>query len=106
MTYDGTELLTKPANQNLDVRFTQTRDPLQWYATIKMGPKETFKIGPANIAALLNNVANLIRTECAYSDLKVHGPEACEEAAKPRKRRIVRGTGDQDSQERLADGKE
>ncbi len=71
--------LKKPACQNIDVTFFQGRNALEWNARVDCG-EDRFYIGPANIATVLNNIANLVRTEAAYADLKVHGPEAVEAA--------------------------
>lgn len=64
--------MTKPPCQNIDVKVFQFREPGQWKARILVGEDE-FVVGPANIASIMNNVANFIRTEAAYADLKVHG---------------------------------
>lgn len=74
--------MEKSACQNIDVHVFQTRNPLEWKARVVCGT-QTFTIGPANIATVLNNVANLVRTEAAYADLKVHGPEEIEKATAP-----------------------
>ncbi len=74
--------MEKPACQNIDVHYYQTRNPLEWKARIEVGT-QTFTVGPANIATILNNVANLVRTEAAYADLKVHGPDEISKAMEP-----------------------
>lgn len=74
--------MTKPPCQNIDVYFYQTRNALAWKARVVCG-SQTFTIGPANIATVLNNVANLVRTEAAYADLQVYGPEAIGKALEP-----------------------
>lgn len=85
--------LKKLACQNIDVTFFQGRNALEWNARVDCG-EDRFYIGPANIATVLNNVANLVRTESAYADLKVHGPEEIqaqrEERARPRTTRELR----------------
>lgn len=74
--------LLKPACQNIDVHFFQTRNPLEWKARIVAGTK-TYVVGPANISTVMNNVANFVRSESAYADLKVHGPEELNKAMEP-----------------------
>lgn len=74
--------MEKPACQNIDVHFFQTRNPLEWKARLEVGD-QTFVVGPANIATILNNVANLVRTEAAYADLQVHGPDEIKKAMEP-----------------------
>lgn len=64
--------LTKKPSQNIDVKYFQSRDPHNWMARINT-LEEEFLIGPASITTLLNNVANLVRSEATYADLKVHG---------------------------------
>lgn len=79
------DFLEKPANQNIDVHFFQTRVPAEWKARVEFGGK-TYTIGPASMVAIINNVANLVSMEAAYADLKVHGELALAEQAKPLKR--------------------
>ena len=72
--------MEKPACQNVDVHFYQTRNPTEWKARIVCYPL-THEFGPATIGTLLNNVANFVRNEAAYADLKVHGSVALLAAA-------------------------
>ena len=64
-------LFTKTARQNMDVRYYQTREQGMWKACVTLGPGETFVIGPSNISAVMAGVANLVRTEAFYADLKM-----------------------------------
>jgi hypothetical protein len=64
--------MEKLPNQNIDVQIWQTRTPNEWKARVQLSSKETFVIGPANIASILANVTNLVRIEANYADLYVH----------------------------------
>lgn len=98
--------LKKLACQNIDVTFFQGRNALEWNARIDCG-EDRFYIGPANIATVLNNVANLVRTEAAYADLKVHGPEeiqAASQAARPITMRAARARRAEKERDRAVSG--
>lgn len=86
------DLMTKKPRQNIDVKYFQSRDPHNWMARINT-LEEEFLIGPASITTLLNNVANLVRSEATYADLKVHGapdvPTTAKEARIRRRKRYA-----------------
>jgi len=88
---DFSNIKLKPASQNVDVHFFQTRNPGEWKARVVVSKKEVHMFGPCDMRALLVNVDKFLILESTYTDILVHGDEAMAVRNKPKKMSEIRG---------------
>lgn len=75
----------KPASQNIDVHFFQTRVPGEWKARLVVSKKEVRMFGPSDMRSLMVNVDKFLAIETLYTDVLVHGEEAITARNNPKK---------------------